>query len=88
MCAGSIRQMRIEILGPGCVRCERLTENVQQALKELNIEAEVTKVTDLKEILRYGLMLTPGLVVNGRVRAAGQVLSPKQIVELLTQEER
>lgn len=79
--------MKIAVLGPGCPRCERLIKNVQQAVKKLGIEAEVEKIVDLEKIQSHGLMMTPGLVVDGKLRSAGMVLSEEQIVELLTREE-
>jgi len=80
--------MKLEILGTGCPRCERLAENALLALKELGIEAEVVKVTDLKKMVSYGPLMTPGLVVDGKIKSAGQVLSIQQIKELLSREER
>lgn len=80
--------MKLEILGTGCPRCERLAENALLALKELGIEAEVVKVADLKKMASYGPLMTPGLVVDGKIKSAGQVLSIQQIKELLSREER
>ena len=75
--------MKIEILGTGCSKCEGLVENVQKALQELGIKTQVSKVTDIQEIASRGVMLTPGLVVDGEVKSAGRVLRVKQIKELL-----
>jgi small redox-active disulfide protein 2 len=65
--------MRIEVLGMGCTRCHQLEEQVRQALKELNIEAEVDKVSDLDKISSYGVLMTPGLVINGKVYSSGKL---------------
>lgn len=77
--------MEIKILGPGCPKCRQLTENTQKALEELGIEAEIVKVTGLNEIAQYGVMLTPGLVVEGKVRASGKLLSVEEIKTILGQ---
>ena len=74
---------RIQILGPGCRRCETLAENVSQAVAELELGVKVEKVTDLKEIARMGVFTTPGLVVDGKVEVAGRLLSVRQVKELL-----
>lgn len=65
--------MRIEVLGMGCSRCEKLEQNVSNALAELGIEAEVLKVTDLNKISSYGVLMTPGLVINGKVYSSGKI---------------
>ena len=76
--------MRIEILGPGCPKCKKLAENTENAVKELGMEAEVIKVTDIKEIMNYGVMITPGLVVDGKVISAGKVLNSDDIKKLIS----
>ncbi len=75
--------MKLEILGSGCERCRLLTENTKAAVAELGIEAEVVKVEDMQAIMAYGVMSTPALVVDGHVRLAGHVATPRQIRELL-----
>lgn len=75
--------MNIKILGSGCRNCEKLEKNTRQALEELNIEAQIEKVTDMKEILAYGLMQTPGLVIDEKVKLAGKVGSVKEIKNIL-----
>ena len=67
--------MKIEILGMGCARCNSLEQEVRKALEELNIEAEVTKVADLDKISSYGVLMTPGLVINGKVYSSGKLPS-------------
>lgn len=75
--------MKIEILGKGCANCARLEENTRKALSLLGKEATIEKVTNIDDILSYGVMRTPALVVNGEVKSSGLVLSPEQIVEIL-----
>ena len=64
--------MKIEVLGPGCANCRKLEQDVNTALAELGIEAEVIKVTDLNKISSYGVLMTPGLVINGKVYSSGK----------------
>jgi len=73
----------IQILGKGCPSCEKLAENAEVAARELGIEYQLEKVTDLKQIMAHGVMLTPGLVVDGEVKSVGKVLSSDEIKELL-----
>jgi len=65
--------MKIEVLGPGCANCRKLEQDVNAALTELGIEAEVVKVTDLREISSYAVLITPGLVINGKVYSSGKI---------------
>ena len=65
--------MKIEVLGMGCARCNKLEQQVHEALKELSIEAEVEKVSDLDKISSYGVLMTPGLVINGKVFCSGKI---------------
>ena len=73
----------IQILGPGCRRCTTLAENVQTAVAEMGMEAKVEKVTDLKTIAQMGVLTTPGLAVDGKVKVTGRLLSVRQVKELL-----
>lgn len=75
---------KILILGTGCPKCEQLARNAKLALGQLGIEAEVAKVTKLEEIIQYGVMMTPGLVIDGQVKSVGKVLSADEIRSLLT----
>lgn len=75
--------MIIEILGTGCPKCNTLAENAKKAVEKLGIDAAVTKVTDIKAIMNYGVMTTPALAVNGVVKSAGKLLTPDEIAELL-----
>ncbi|MDP3397009.1 MAG: thioredoxin family protein [Methanoregula sp.] len=74
---------KIEILGTGCAKCKRLFDNVQAAVKELGIAAEVVKVEDLDAIVEAGVMLTPALLINGEVVAEGRVADVNEIKNLL-----
>ena len=75
--------MEIKVLGTGCAGCRTLYETVTQAIAELGISAEIVKEEDIAEILSYGIMTLPGLVVDGRVVSAGRKLSLAEVKELL-----
>jgi small redox-active disulfide protein 2 len=74
---------KIQILGVGCPKCKKLTENAEEAAKKLGIEYKIEKVTDLSEIMKFGVMMTPALVVDGQVKSAGKVLTPEQVAGML-----
>lgn len=75
--------MEIKILGTGCKKCEELTKNVETALKEDGIQAEVIKETDFRKIMGYGVMSTPALVIDEKVVSVGKVLKTAEIKDLL-----
>jgi small redox-active disulfide protein 2 len=75
--------MRIEILGMGCAKCTKLEENVRQAVRELGLDAEIDHIRDLAEIAKRGVLLTPGLVIDGRPVSAGKVLSVENVKDLI-----
>ncbi len=75
--------MKIQVLGPGCQRCKTLAANAQRAVEELGVEATVEKVEDVREIMRYRVLATPALVIDGQLKSAGRVLSPQEIQTLL-----
>jgi small redox-active disulfide protein 2 len=77
------KNMKIEILGTGCPKCKKLTENVEAALKEKNIQAEIIKVTDIEKIMEYGVMTTPALAIDGKVVSAGRILTKEDIGKLI-----
>jgi len=79
--------LKIEVLGPGCKRCHTLEENVQAAVREMGIEAEVLVVSDIKEIAARGVLMTPGLVVDGQTVASGHLLSVSQVRKVLAARE-
>ena len=75
--------MKIEILGVGCPKCKQLTANAEMAVKELNIQVEIVKVTDIDKITEYGVMMTPALAVDGVVVSVGKVLSKDEIKKFI-----
>ena len=74
---------KIQILGTGCPKCKKLAENAEAAAKELDIEHEIEKVTDINEMMKFGVMMTPALVVDGEVKVVGKVPSPDEIKQML-----
>jgi len=74
---------KLHILGTGCPKCRKLAENAEAAAKELGIEYELDKVTQIKEIMKFGVMITPALVVDGQVKVAGKVPGTDEIKKLL-----
>ncbi|MCJ7580543.1 MAG: thioredoxin family protein [Candidatus Aminicenantes bacterium] len=74
----------IQILGTGCSRCKKLMENAEKAARELDGNYEVIKVTDIKEILKFGILMTPALAVDNEVKSAGKVLSPEEIKAIIS----
>ena len=75
--------MKIQILGTGCAKCATLVANTEAAAKELGIAYELEKVTDLKQVMAFGVMMTPALVVDGVVKVVGKVPTPKEIKPFL-----
>ena len=77
--------MRLEVLGAGCARCERLATNAREAVRDLAIDdVEIVEVHDLKEITKYGLTATPALAIDGKIVAAGRVPEKAELVSLIT----
>ena len=74
---------KIQVLGAGCPKCKKLAENAEAAAKELGIEYELEKVTDINDIMKFGVMMTPALAVDGQVKIIGKVLSPDEIKGML-----
>jgi small redox-active disulfide protein 2 len=75
---------KIQVLGSGCPKCQKLAANVEQAAKDLGIEFVIEKVTDINEIMSYGVMMTPALVVDGDVKSVGKVVDVAGIKEMLS----
>ena len=75
---------QIKVLGPGCSRCETLKANTDAAVKQLGIDAEVEKITDINEITGFGVMMTPALVIDGEVKTVGKVPSADEIKQMLS----
>ena len=74
---------KIQVLGTGCPKCKQLAANVEQAANELGIECELIKVTDINEIIKLGVMMTPGLLIDGEVKVSGKVVGSDQIKQWL-----
>lgn len=74
----------LQILGTGCPKCKKLAEITEEAAKEIGLEYRMEKVTDIGEIIRFGVMTTPALAVDGVVQVAGKVPSPEEIRRILT----
>ncbi len=75
--------MKIEVLGTGCAKCKTLYENAKKAIEESGMSAELVKVEDLPSIMKYGVMSTPALVIDGQVKFSGKVASVAEIKGLL-----
>jgi small redox-active disulfide protein 2 len=76
--------MEIKVLGPGCANCSKMEELAKNAVKELGIDATVAKISDIVEIARHGILSTPGLVVNGKIKHSGRPLpGPEKVKELI-----
>lgn len=75
--------INIKVLGSGCANCQKLEGNVKQAVQQLGLDATVEKVTDVAQIMSYGIMRTPGLVVDGQVKVYGRVPNLDEVKQLL-----
>lgn len=75
--------MIIKILGAGCAKCSKLEKNVKAAVDELGIEATIEKVEDLPSIMKYGVMSTPALVIDEKVKTVGRILDKNEIKKLI-----
>jgi small redox-active disulfide protein 2 len=80
--------MEIKILGPGCPRCQEVEKRTINALAELKVAADVEKITDIKKIMEYKVMATPGLVINGKVKCSGRIPSLEEIKRWIQEENR
>lgn len=74
----------IQILGPGCPKCKTLMSNTEEAVKQLGIEASIEKVEKITDIMKFGIMTTPGFVVDGKIKSAGKLLSVEDIKKHLS----
>lgn len=75
--------MKIQILGTGCSKCKMLASNTEKAVQELGLHAEIEKVTDIREILKFPIMTIPSLVIDGTVRIAGRVPTVDELKTIL-----
>lgn len=76
--------MKIQVLGTGCIKCNRLYAEVERAVAQAGVNAELQKVEKLDEIMSFGVPLTPALVINGKVKSAGNIPGVSQIVAWIT----
>ena len=74
----------VQVLGPGCAKCEKLKHNAEEAVQQSGVEATVEKITDINVITGFGVMMTPALAVDGEVKLVGKVSSPEEIAKLLS----
>lgn len=74
---------KLQILGTGCAKCIKLAANTEEAAKKLGIEYEIEKVTDINQIMKFGVMMTPALAVDGTVKVVGKVLTPAEIEKII-----
>jgi len=75
---------KLQVLGTGCPKCKKLAENAEAAAKALGIEYTLEKVTDINEIMRFGVMMTPALAVDGVVKVAGKVPGVEELKVMLS----
>lgn len=75
--------MQIQILGTGCPKCKKLMENAQQAVQSAGVTAEVVKISQIDEIMKFGVMMTPALAIDGQVKSVGKVLTTEEIKKFL-----
>ncbi|MCM8783334.1 MAG: thioredoxin family protein [Candidatus Omnitrophica bacterium] len=76
--------MKIEIVGPGCPRCIATEKNVKEAVKQLGIQAEISKVTDMAEFSKKGVMFTPAVIVDGEVKISGKIPTVEEVKEIIS----
>jgi small redox-active disulfide protein 2 len=75
--------MKVQVLGTGCAKCKQLTENVREAARQSGLPVEIEKVEDVREIMKYRVMSTPALVIDGAVKSAGKVVPAADVLTLL-----
>ena len=78
--------MKIKILGVGCSRCKKLEQQVRDVVAKNNIDADIEKVTDVQDMMKYGILATPGLVVNEKLKSSGLTLKDEQILNWIKEE--
>lgn len=76
--------IKIQILGTGCPKCKKLTENAEKAAHELDGDYKIIKVTDINEIMKFGVMMTPAFAVGNEVKSVGKVLSTEEIKKIIS----
>lgn len=75
---------KIQILGTGCPKCKKLAENAENAAKEMGLEYQLEKVTQINDIMKMGVMMTPALAVDGKVKCTGKIASVEEIKKMLS----
>ena len=75
--------MKIQILGTGCPKCKKLVQHAEEAVKALGLNAEIEKVTQISDIMKFGVMMTPAVAIDGVVKSVGKLLSVEEIKGLL-----
>ena len=78
--------METKVAGPGCPKCKQLEDLVNEVVAEMGMDAQVSKITDFSEIVQTGIMTTPGMIVNGKVKVSGKVATKAEITRILTTE--
>lgn len=76
--------MNIKVLGPGCAKCHQLEKIVDEVVREMAVDAKVEKVSDMKEIMKYPILMTPGLVINEKLVVSGKVPSKAEVTKYIT----
>ncbi len=74
---------KVQILGTGCPKCRQLEENARKAIAAAGVDCEIEKISDIKEIMKFGVMMTPGLAIDGDVKSVGKVLTAEEIAKML-----
>jgi small redox-active disulfide protein 2 len=77
---------KLQILGPGCSKCVKLMEDAEKAAKELGLDYEIEKIKDIREMVKFGVMVTPALAINGKVKSVGRALNVDQIKKFLSED--
>jgi len=76
--------MKVKVLGPGCAKCHQLEQTIKEVVKELGIDAEIEDVKDIKKIMEYPILTTPGLVINEKLVVSGRVPSKAEVTTFIT----
>lgn len=75
--------MEITVVGSGCAKCKKLEEITREAVSELNVDAQVNKMTDINEIAKTGILMTPGLIIDGKVKLSGKLPSKNEVMKII-----
>lgn len=75
--------MNIKVLGPGCANCNKLEALVKEVVEELNVEASIEKITDINEIAKMGILMTPGLIIDGKIKVSGKLPSKDALIKMI-----